>query len=152
MFRFHLESLKDIFKKLKEKSDNKIKQRTNLEKDELIQKLNEKLKEIFESNGLEHIGQNEFSNKTHGEMTEETLIVKIKDSIVDTKEELKLELKVLAKIGQFDEEFKIYIKSKNNMYYIEIENEEDKHIDVYNMKEELEKKLEEGFNKVKETI
>ncbi len=146
MFDFHSKQLSDILKELAQISNQKINQRKGLEQVALESNMNQTLSEIFKENGLEHIGDNKYSNKTHGETTKETLVISINKRIIDMKNELKLEVKVSTVIGEFEKEFSIFIKNDKNQYWIEKTAEEDKIFTIDTMKDELKEELEKGFN------
>lgn len=146
MFDFYSKPLSDILKELAQISNQKINQRKGLEQVALESNINQTLSEIFKENGLEHIGDNKYSNKTHGETTKETLVISINKRIIDMKNELKLEVKVSTVIGEFEKEFSIFIKNDKNQYWIEKTAEEDKIFTIDTMKDELKEELEKGFN------
>lgn len=147
MFDFHLKSLSDVLKELTQISNEKIKQKAAFEQPSLESNINETLSEIFQENGLEHVGKNQYSNKTHGEITEETLVISVNKKIIDTKEELKLEIEISTKIGNYEDEFYINIRHEKGNYWIEKRGtKEEKIFTTGTMKDEIKEELEKGFN------
>lgn len=131
MFLYNKLSLKENIKKLKEISNNKIKENAQLKSKEFNEKLDETISLIFKKNELEHVGNNIYSNKTHGELEQEEILkVEISKEIISEETQVILKVKILIKIGTLEKIGEIKIRYLENGYNI---------VDRENMEEVLTK-------------
>lgn len=126
MFNFNNLSLKENIEQLKKISEKKIAENKALKNETFNEFIDKTIREIFEKNELEHIGNNIYSNKTHGQIEEEALLIKIEKEIISKKEEVKLNIKISIEIGALKEEEQIGIEYSENKYYISEEKDHEK--------------------------